>query len=166
MLQKGKQEHYALGQWLKKRYCDILSPKYSEDEIKIRSTTYDRTIESALANLAGMYPPNGNEIWNNNLEWQPIPVRSWPAEFDTLIGEPMPSCPAYEEAMEAVMKSQKIKETLEDSKPLFDYLTKNTGQNVTTFIEALMISDNLFINNLYNHKLEQKKNSSFNTVLL
>lgn len=40
---------------------------------------------SALANLAGMYPPEGMEIWNRNLTWQPIPVHSQPRETDPVI---------------------------------------------------------------------------------
>ena len=33
-----------------------------------------RTMESAYCFLAGMYPPQGEQIWNPNLLWQPIPV--------------------------------------------------------------------------------------------
>ncbi len=33
-----------------------------------------RTMESGYCMLAGMYPPSGDQIWNPNLLWQPIPV--------------------------------------------------------------------------------------------
>jgi len=34
---------------------------------------------SAEANLAGLFPPNGSEVFNPNLKWQPIPVHTVPA---------------------------------------------------------------------------------------
>lgn len=33
----------------------------------------DRTLSSALMTLAGMFPPSGNQIWNKDIHWQPIP---------------------------------------------------------------------------------------------
>ncbi len=31
-------------------------------------------------NLAGMFPPNGSEVFNPDLKWQPIPVHTVPAD--------------------------------------------------------------------------------------
>lgn len=33
---------------------------------------------SAEANLAGLYPPEGQEMFNPNISWQPIPVHTVP----------------------------------------------------------------------------------------
>ena len=33
-------------------------------------------MESAYCLLAGMYPPQGKQIWNPRLLWRPIPVYS------------------------------------------------------------------------------------------
>lgn len=83
------------------------------------------------------------------LEWQPIPVRSTPAEYDYLMGEPLPKCQAYEDAFAALEKTKKYKDEIEESQPLFKYLTKNTGQNITTLDDALNIRDNLLVNSIY-----------------
>ena len=33
---------------------------------------------SAEANLAGLYPPEGVQVFNPNISWQPIPVHTVP----------------------------------------------------------------------------------------
>uniref|UniRef100_A0A8B9NLK0 Uncharacterized protein n=1 Tax=Accipiter nisus TaxID=211598 RepID=A0A8B9NLK0_9AVES len=46
--------------------------------IFIRSTDCDRTLMSAETNLAGLYPPEGQQMFNPNISWQPIPVHTVP----------------------------------------------------------------------------------------
>uniref|UniRef100_A0A803SPT5 acid phosphatase n=1 Tax=Anolis carolinensis TaxID=28377 RepID=A0A803SPT5_ANOCA len=74
----GIQQHYSLGQYIRKTYSKLLSEEYKRKEIYVYSTDYDRTIMSAQANLAGLFPPVGKQIWNNKLLWQPIPVHTMP----------------------------------------------------------------------------------------
>uniref|UniRef100_A0A8D0C2I9 acid phosphatase n=1 Tax=Salvator merianae TaxID=96440 RepID=A0A8D0C2I9_SALMN len=78
----GMQQQYALGQYIKKRYANFLSPRYKREEILVLSSETDRTIMSAQANLAGLFPPTGDQIWNPDLHWQPIPVHVVPKEKD------------------------------------------------------------------------------------
>jgi len=37
---------------------------------------------SAYCNLAGLFPPQGSQVWNENLLWQPISVHTVPADLD------------------------------------------------------------------------------------
>jgi hypothetical protein len=60
----GFRQHYLIGAQLKKQYVKendqeqgkLLSPIYNSDEIYIRSTQYQRTIQSAEAQMLGLYP--------------------------------------------------------------------------------------------------------------
>lgn len=51
-------------------------------QIFIRSTDFDRTLMSAEANLAGLYPPEGQQIFSPNISWQPIPVHTVPGSVE------------------------------------------------------------------------------------
>ena len=51
-------------------------------QIHVQSTDYDRTLMSAYCNLAGLYPPSGQQVWNRNITWQPIPVHTVPKDMD------------------------------------------------------------------------------------
>lgn len=88
-LQKGKQQHLALGKYLRQRYSDFLSESYSPYEIRVEASDVDRTLMSAEADLAGLYPPNKEDpvsVWNEDLGslWQPIPVHTQPKAQDNV----------------------------------------------------------------------------------
>ncbi len=38
-----------------------------------------------MANMAGFYPPSGSQIWNADINWQPIPIHTLPVEQDPVI---------------------------------------------------------------------------------
>ena len=77
--------HLELGLWLRQRYTDWLSPTYDRAEVVVRSTDVDRTLMSALSNLAGLFPPQGSQVWDEELAWQPIPVHTVPQDEDYLL---------------------------------------------------------------------------------
>jgi len=51
-------------------------------QVYVRSTDFDRTLMSAECNLAGLFPPQGSQVWNSELRWQPIPVHTVPKKKD------------------------------------------------------------------------------------
>ncbi|KAG8126014.1 hypothetical protein E2320_021173 [Naja naja] len=95
--QEGMQQHWDLGQALRRRYDGFLSASYNRQEIFVRSTDFDRTLMSAEANLAGLYPPEGKQVFNPNITWQPIPVHTVPDYMEKLLRFPLSSCPRYEQ---------------------------------------------------------------------
>lgn len=57
-------------------------------QVYVRATNYDRTIQSAQANMAGWFPPTGDDVWANTALgklWRPFPVRL--ADDPSLLGE-------------------------------------------------------------------------------
>lgn len=71
---------------MRNRYNGFLPVEYSNNDIHVRSTSIDRAIMSAAANLAGLYAPNEVQQWNDNLGklWQPVPIHSIPKELDSV----------------------------------------------------------------------------------
>lgn len=50
----------------------------------IRSSDYNRTLMSAQANLAGLFPPSDGEKFDQSIGWQPIPVHTVPRDIDVV----------------------------------------------------------------------------------
>ncbi|KAM4601794.1 lysosomal acid phosphatase isoform 2-T2 [Polymixia lowei] len=97
--QEGMRQHFELGQFFRKRYHGFLNETYDRHEISVRSTDYDRTLMSAEANLAGLYPPSGRQSFKPDLEWQPIPVHTVPQDQERLLSFPVDKCPRYKQLM-------------------------------------------------------------------
>ncbi|XP_047348535.1 prostatic acid phosphatase-like isoform X2 [Vespa velutina] len=149
----GKSQHFYMGQWLRNRYSHLLSDLYSPYDIYIRSTDVDRTLMSAETNLAGLYPPKGNQIWNA-IHWIPIPIHTIPESEDNVLSGKK-YCQRYNFELDKVLESPEIKKINQDNKHLYDYLTEKTGMNVTSLKDVNHIYDTLYIEDLYNKTLPE-----------
>lgn len=120
---------------MRRRYAKLLGDgSYSTDKVFTVSSAVDRTINSASLVLAGLFPPQNNQIWNEDLPWQPIPVYAIPHRTDYLIAAEK-ACDRYQQELKNYEQSPKIKALIEKHRELFDYAEKHAGQPIRTLDE-------------------------------
>jgi len=151
---RGKMMQFNLGKYLRKRYENFLSDQYDENDIYVRSSDVDRTLMSAMSNLAGLYPPKDNQIWNADLMWQPIPVHTVPLEDDNIIGNHA-NCPRYKKLGEQVNDLPEIRQIVAENEGVFKYVSENSGRNMTSLWDIDFMFDCLYIESVYNKTLPQ-----------
>lgn len=149
----GRHQHLLLGRWLRKRYRKLLSETYTYYDIFVRSTDVDRTLMSAESNLAGLYPPEGNQIWDA-LKWMPIPVHTIPEKEDHILSMKK-YCPRYQYELEKLMQSDEMKKIDRENAELYAYLTQHTGRKISTLEDVNKVYNALFIEEIYNKTLPE-----------
>ncbi|XP_030062357.1 prostatic acid phosphatase isoform X2 [Microcaecilia unicolor] len=152
--QIGMQQHYELGKFLRIRYSGFLNDTYNRHEVYVQSTDYDRTLMSAQANLAGLFPPVDKEIWNPNLKWQPIPVHTTPVSQDQLL-LPFQNCPRVKELLKDTLASKEFQNLLQPYQDVLKNVSHETGYSVTelTSGKLWLVYDTLLCEDKHNFTL-------------
>ncbi|CAL8289554.1 unnamed protein product [Lota lota] len=148
--QEGMKQHYNLGQFLRGRYNGFLNETYKRQEVFVRSTDYDRTLMSAEANLAALYSPSGQQIFNPDLKWQPIPVHTVPQDQEKLLSFPMGNCPRYKQLMTETEHSPEFINVTNTYLDFIDMVQNKTGQNNTNVENVWSVYDTLFCESCHN----------------
>uniref|UniRef100_A0A3B3YPR4 Lysosomal acid phosphatase n=1 Tax=Poecilia mexicana TaxID=48701 RepID=A0A3B3YPR4_9TELE len=144
LTQVGMRQQYELGQYLRTRYKDFLNESYIRHEILVRSTDVDRTLMSAEANLAGLYPPEGQQIFQPSLKWQPIPVHTVPQNEEKLLSFPLNDCPRYEQLM------NETENTAEFINDFIEMVKNKTGLKAANVESVWSVYDTLFCESRHN----------------
>lgn len=126
----GKRRAYQLGQFLRLKYGNFLSKIYTPGLITARATDYARAKMSLDLVLAGLFPPEDIQKWNDELNWQPIPTTYVPINEDNLLLSD--SCPLFVEEYQRVLKTTEVTEKMIEFKEMNSNLTKWTGKNIST----------------------------------
>ncbi|XP_058460878.1 prostatic acid phosphatase [Malaya genurostris] len=150
----GKHRHLELGRWLRNRYQGLLQTTYTNNEIYVRSTDVDRTLMSAESNLAGLYPPNGADVWDSAIQWQPIPVHTIPEPLDEVLSARKP-CPAYDNALRKYKSSDEFQQYNKSLEPIFQYVSANSGRKIDSPTGAQFLYSCLHIETLNNFTLPE-----------
>lgn len=133
-----------MGEWYRRRYEAFLSKEYNATEIKVFSTDSDRTLMSSASNLAGLYPPEGNQIWNKNIKWQPIPVY----KADDSFFKAFEVCNKFIELRNDFLSNNSdVKSMLKENEDLLNYLTEHSGDNMSDINSVSFLWDALFVEN-------------------
>nr|DBA24882.1 TPA: hypothetical protein GDO54_012479 [Pyxicephalus adspersus] len=106
LTQLGINQQFELGKYLRKRYTGFLNETYTAQEVFVRSTDVDRTLMSVQANLAGLFPPTGRQLWNPSIPWQPIPVHTIPYANDYMLHITTKTCPRFDQLVNETVNSE------------------------------------------------------------
>ncbi|XP_068612318.1 lysosomal acid phosphatase [Brachionichthys hirsutus] len=147
--EEGMRQQYELGQFLRKRYNGFLSQSYDRYEIVIRSTDSDRTLMSAESNLAGLYPPTGQQVFMPDLNWQPIPVHTVSSSEERLLSFPLGNCPHYDQLMKETRQTEEYQNVVSKYQDVVEFVRNKTGQNFTLDTIGI-VYDTLFCESRHN----------------
>ncbi|EHB09870.1 Prostatic acid phosphatase [Heterocephalus glaber] len=154
LTQLGMKQHYELGEYLRKRYGKFLNESYKREQVYIQSTDVDRTLMSALANLAALFPPVGTSIWNPSLLWQPIPVHTVAVSEDRLLYLPFRNCPRFQELESETLKSEEFQTRIQPYKDFIKTLPTLSGfQGRDLFEIWSKVYDPLYCEGIHNFTL-------------
>lgn len=90
---------------------------------------------SAELTAAGMFPPSGNETWNNQLNWQPIPIHTRNLSKEYFFGTSM-YCPRHDQLF---TQSAESAEFIYYSRDFVEFLEKNTGKEIPTPMQMMFV---------------------------
>ncbi|NXA44502.1 PPAL phosphatase, partial [Nothocercus julius] len=122
-------------------------------QIFIRSTDFDRTLMSAEANLAGLYPPDSQEQFNPNISWQPIPVHTVPEAGERLLKFPLTPCPRYEQLQNETRDSAEYTNKTRDNLQFLQMVANETGIRDVSLESVWSVYDTLFCEQAHKMKL-------------
>lgn len=126
----GKLALYKLGQYFRERYDQFLGEIYMSKDVWFRADEVERVIMSGQLVAAGLYPPNKEQRWKPNLNWQPIPVWTLPASIDCLYnGQFSTNFHAWRNEVERTDAA--LVEFEKEHIDVYRYLSKYTGGNIT-----------------------------------
>uniref|UniRef100_K1QGK1 Fibrillin-2 n=1 Tax=Magallana gigas TaxID=29159 RepID=K1QGK1_MAGGI len=164
----GMSQHHALGQWLRNRYTTentLLNKTYKHKEIQIDSSNENRCLMSAYSNLAGLYPPTEEEMFDPSLKWQPIPVHTRPEKEDNVINMGM-SCPRYDELLTETIASKEVQTVETKNKEFYNKVENYTGLSGVNINSLWMPADTLFCEKAHNLTLDSWAYEEYNNMTI
>uniref|UniRef100_A0A1B6L828 2-phosphoxylose phosphatase 1 n=1 Tax=Graphocephala atropunctata TaxID=36148 RepID=A0A1B6L828_9HEMI len=100
LTKSGRTQMYRLGAKIRSLYNGYLNESYFDEDFKAVSTLMDRTLMSASVLLAGLYPPRGYQVWDQDLFWQPLPIYPNYLDHNQMVPpqSSITTCPRFHEA--------------------------------------------------------------------
>lgn len=101
---------------------------------------------SAQVLAAGLYPPSGDEVWNEEIAWQPIPVHTRPLHEEFLLAWKI-RCPRFTFLFEQYKASPEYKSIFVRHAPYIKHWEAQSGQPLNKLADIMYLYDTLFVEN-------------------
>lgn len=95
---------------------------------------------SAQVCMAGLFPPQDKQVWNPNLNWQPIPVHT---VSDDHLFYPWEKCQRFNETESE--RTPEIQSIFQQNKSLFSELESKSGDKLNTIDDYTRLYDRLSV---------------------
>lgn len=155
---------YRLGQYLRRRYNQILGEKYSPKKVYVQSSDMDRTLMSAQVSFAGLFAPTDEEKWNDDIHWQPIPVHTLPRKLDNIIAIEN-NCPKYADLKARYLKeSKEVKRIFTEYADLISYWSQKCGSSLKSTYDIYWLYNTLDIEREQNKRFVHVIELILNTI--
>lgn len=155
LTEKGMSQEFELGKFLKGRYVSkLLSETYLRKQVYCRSSDKDRTLMSAEAQMAGLYPSKPLQAVQGDHEWQfwqLIPIHTVPKQHDKLLRPHDAKCPRFEELRKESYSDPEYAKVEQDNKEFIHNISKYAGLSESLTLENIhKVHDVLFCENAHN----------------
>lgn len=139
-----------MGQALRKRYANLIGGGgYSPDKVYVESTDLDRVLMSAEANMAGLFSPVADQVWNENLKWQPIPVHTRPVEDDYRLAL-QKRCDRFLYLFSKSVVDFELEKLVQQNEQLLKYLSNKSGKDISSISDVFFLYDRLDVERVAN----------------
>lgn len=150
LTKEGLAQHQRLGRWFRARYGALVSAAWRPQELVATSTAVDRTLNSAAADLQGLYSPvPADRRHDAGLDWTPVPIRSTPQGQDQLLSVE-DYCPAVRKEKERVLQLPEVKDMSVKAEPLFKLLSEKLGFEIKDLRHLGWAYDSFKIQRIHN----------------
>ena len=158
---QGMHQEYISGIELRKRYVNdykLLPSKFDTKTLYVRSTDFNRTLQSAESLLYGLYPPGTGPSLKSKTaalpyRYQPIPIHAFARQNDILLLKGMKG--ADKKKMKEILSKYVYSsdEWLNKQKSLEKYFplwSKISGSEIKSLLDAKSFAGNIYIRTLHN----------------
>lgn len=99
---------------------------------------------SALANLAGLFPPSNNQVWNKKFDWHPIPVHTQSLHDDYVLASEK-KCDRFDYLMFNYVNETVYNGLFKEYKSLISFAEEKSGTKLPTLTSINNLYDTLLI---------------------
>ncbi|KAF5302428.1 hypothetical protein FQR65_LT08517 [Abscondita terminalis] len=130
LTENGKIGSYALGQFLRERYDELIGSEYKENIVQTTSTSTNRTVMTAQLVLAGMFQRSFDKVLSKTIDWDQLPFQIKRKDLDINLYGGTNSCIAYDNEYRRVLNSSYYVNIINNYATFFQYLSSNTGVEI------------------------------------